>query len=267
MPVREAPEYAELDRRFDRAMQTSVEGADRLCVLFSGGVDSSLVALVASGLRPVVLETLAGPGARDAAAARTAAQLLGLPLQVHSVSREEILQWLAAAPPFLRSFAEPARSVQVALGLALASASCTRVLVGQGADELFGGYAHFRGLAAEPFRNRRRVDWDRLTGVDWPASRELASSVQKELKSPFLDPEFADLVLHLTLGPPDSEGLTKSFFRSWARHRGVPDEIALRPKLAFQYGSGVAKVTRDFERSTTPRLRLPRTDDRAGPSG
>jgi asparagine synthase (glutamine-hydrolysing) len=216
-------------------------------VLFSGGVDSALVAVAASAGAKVQLLTVGRAGSPDITAAESAAQLLRLPWSARVVEDAEIS---AAMQRYgLRSEPEPRRSVLVSFALAFGAEAPNPWLVGQGADELFGGYAHFRGLSEERFRERQTDDWRRLVELDWPATQALAHVQGRVLGAPFLDEPFAARARTLgTSVSADTAVLTKPALRAWAERRGVPRSIAERPKRAIQYGTGISATVRRLAR-------------------
>jgi asparagine synthase (glutamine-hydrolysing) len=240
---REAP-WRSLSERFDLALSRGVAGATSVTVLFSGGVDSTLVAHGVHGMVPTHLVTIGLEGSRDLRGASEAARLLGLPLRVVTLTLGDLAEAQGSVPLDWPALREPSRSVQLSLALALRAATDRRVLVGQGADELFGGYAHFRGLREAEGSVRRDRDWSQLQGTDWPRTRAISEALGKELRSPFLDEPFASFALGLTLPAVPEGGLTKPLLRDWAIYRGIPEAIAHRPKVALQYGSGVARALR-----------------------
>ncbi|MCI4327338.1 MAG: asparagine synthase C-terminal domain-containing protein [Thermoplasmata archaeon] len=233
--------------RLDGALETSLgdrpAADDPPTVLFSGGVDSSILALALARSGPLRLFSIGMEGSDDIVAARRAADLLRLNLTERRVTPEEVANsvkshGLAARP-------EPARSVLASLGVALATSPRGGPLVlGQGADELFGGYAHFRSLTPAAAERRRRDDWDRLLRVDWPATQAIAGTLGRTLFAPFVDARFATAAFAIPLPSVGPGDLTKPVLRAWARHRGVPAEVANRPKRAIQYGTGIASVVR-----------------------
>jgi len=247
-PEGEEERFAELDAHFEAAVGLALDSGEPVTLLYSGGVDSTLVALA---LRPrVTFDALVvgiGPG-RDPGRARAAAGLIGLAVREVRLDVSDVERALSEGGAAVGSLSEPARSVQVALGLAVAASRTPRVLTGQGADELFGGYAHFRGLEPLELEARRSEDIQRLVQVDWPLSRSIAARSGHDLQSPFLDGEFVRHALGLPLEPVGPQGLTKPLLRRWAVHRGVPEGIAVEPKHAMQYGSGVAGAVRRLVR-------------------
>jgi asparagine synthase (glutamine-hydrolysing) len=255
-PGTSAPEAVylqELDRRFESALADSISGAAAVTILFSGGLDSGVIAHSLRSALPVELLTISCVGGRDRLQATRAARAIGLTVRVVEFTDREVSDSLMRLNNRAGSLREPARSVQVALGMAMKAATHDRVLAGQGADELFGGYAHFRGLEGESLQERRRSDWERLVQRDWSLSEGLALDLGKELRSPYLDGSLSDWALARPLDPVDSVGLTKPLMRSWARSRGLPGIIVDQPKVALQYGSGVGRSLSRLDRSALAR--------------
>ncbi|HEV2429870.1 MAG TPA: asparagine synthase C-terminal domain-containing protein [Thermoplasmata archaeon] len=249
----DAMAFRRLDRAFASAVGRATEEATEGTVLLSGGVDSTLLAR--SLLDRLDLDAVAiGPdGGAELAAAASAAEWLGVRIRLVRIGAAEVSAVIDDRRLGLADLDEPQRSVQVALGLAFRGAERRVVFVGQGADELFGGYAHFRGLSAGGSEVRRRIDLDRLRSRDWPFTRTFAGRLGRELRAPFLDDEFVGEAIGLPIERTPPGELTKGLFRRWAIHRGIPRAIAERPKRAIQYGTRVA-------------LWLDRRDRRIGPS-
>lgn len=237
--------YPRLDERFERAVRSALTPSAPTTLLYSGGVDSTLVAHAAKSIAPVTLLTVGVDGSTDLREAESGAAWLGLPWRAVLVGPAEVREALAAHD--LRRRTEPARSVLVSLAVAFRACDSRRVLMGQGADELFGGYAHFRDLD-EPQRERRRQeDWTRLLDVDWPATLAIAESLGRDVRAPFLNPELAEEALALPVPSAIGGQPTKSTLRRWAGERGIPSWLADRPKRAMQYGSGIARLVRQAE--------------------
>jgi asparagine synthase (glutamine-hydrolysing) len=242
-----AETFLELDRAMASALAHLVPRDSPATVLYSGGVDSSLMAGALAPIARVRLLSIGVEGSSDLSAGRRGAELLGLPWTGASVTPAEVRA--VVARDGLAKVSEPGRSIFAALSLGIAATPAEApVFVGQGADELFGGYAHFRGLSETEAEGRRREDWDRLTAHDWPATLAMAHRLHRRLVAPFLDDRFSTVALSTPL-PRTAEGdLTKPVLRAWALHRGIPSEIANRPKRAIQYGSGIAALVRQVLR-------------------
>ncbi|WP_128478613.1 asparagine synthase C-terminal domain-containing protein [Halorussus pelagicus] len=220
---------------------------DDLAVAFSGGVDSAVVASAFDA----PLYVVGFPESHDIEAARRAARLMG---------REEELRVVELSPADVeRAVPEVARAtgrtnamdVQIALPLYLAAEQAAadgfeRLAVGQGADELFGGYAKVARAPEDP-----RVEAETVRG----AAREVIGSLPDQLERDVLAlraagvepvaPLLDDRVIRAALALPgellvDGRGERKKALRLAAREF-VPDAVAFREKKAVQYGSLVAR--------------------------
>jgi asparagine synthase (glutamine-hydrolysing) len=227
-----------------RAAGRAVAGAGSIVVLYSGGIDSSILAHCVRERSPRLF-VVGVPGAHDLHAARTGAGLLGLPLDALEVDRggvERVLERWAAE---IAGLGEPMRSVVVTEILAVEAAPPGLLLIGQGADELFHGYAHFQGLDPAAAERRASADLDRLLRLDWPRLEGVARRLGRSIRAPFLDPELRALVQGPDAGlAPGPDGLTKPLLRQAAEVLGVPEPLRTRRKKAMQYGSGVAALLR-----------------------
>lgn len=240
----EVPEIGsgeELLRHFHRAL-SGVEPVPT--VLFSGGLDSSMVAFCLGhlGHEPRLI-AVGTPGARDLESAASAGRLLG-----RAVETVELDPKALGAPAVGETSTEGAPHrrdpIRVAFAWATASAPPGAVVCGQGADELFGGYAHFGQLEAIQAEERRRLDLHRLLHTEWPWAWQTAARHGRRLRSPYLDWEFVHAALRIPTAEWYRPRERKHWLRSWAIAHGLPEELAHRPKRALQYGSGVERALR-----------------------
>lgn len=243
-PVRRiAPEVPDLTLA-DAVERAVALRADEGAVALSGGVDSSLVAALAA--RPCVAVGLAG--SHDLDRARRAAELIGLDLaevEVPPARVEEALRAVVAVIP------DPTNPVDASIGATLFFAAewagehgHRRLLAGQGADELFGGYARYREGGA----TRGLLDRD-FASLPAQAARDqaVAGLFGVTLSMPYLDCAVVRAARALPPGSLVADGLGKQPLRAVAAAR-IPAEIAAYPKKAMQYGSGVWREVRRLSR-------------------
>ncbi|UPW02336.1 asparagine synthase-related protein [Halorussus gelatinilyticus] len=229
------------------SVESGAAASGDLAVAFSGGVDSAVVASAFDA----PLYVVGFPESHDVAAARRAARLMGreADLRVFELSPADVER---AVPEVARATGRTnAMDVQIALPLYLAAERASRdgfdrLAVGQGADELFGGYAKVARAPEDP-----RVEAETVRG----AAREVVGTLPDQLERDVLAlraagvepvaPLLDDRVVRAALALPgeslvDSRGERKKAFRLAAREF-VPDGVAFREKKAVQYGSLVAR--------------------------
>lgn len=241
---------AGLNAALEDALHDLRSSTEPVGLLFSGGVDSSLLAWELR-LRPnVLLCTLGNEGAPDHRSGRDAAKHLGLPWQSLPVSKDAVHAARARFEEELGGVPPVSQTVLLSLSLAIAAAPPGQLVCGQGVDELFLGYAHYGGLTTSEAERRSHEDLERLLRTDWPRTHRIAEKAGKQILAPYLSRSFIDHALRIPIDVRLPRESTKGFFREWAVGRGLPPELAFRPKKALQYGSGVAALVRRWDRGS-----------------
>ncbi|MWV39676.1 asparagine synthetase B [Natrialba sp. INN-245] len=226
-----------------RSATDDVRSADLdVAVAFSGGVDSALVA----ELLDAPLYVVGFPDSHDVEAARTAADAMGRELTVVELEPADLER---AVPEIVRATGRTnAMDVQIALplyfvGECVAADGFDALAVGQGADELFGGYE-------KVVRLDHRVDAETTRGAVREQIRSLPDQLPRDvltIEATGLEPVaplLHDDVVEAALRLPDTlladEKTRKRGFRRVASQY-LPEEVATRDKKAVQYGSLVAR--------------------------
>ncbi|MCI4323354.1 MAG: asparagine synthase C-terminal domain-containing protein [Thermoplasmata archaeon] len=239
----------EIAERLRRATRDAVGAARPVTLLFSGGLDSSLIAWFARDLPGVELLTVGRPDSPDLQSGASAAVLLGAPWRGRTIDdemfRTAVDRWESSLGPL----PEPRRSVLWALGFAFLACGSSRALLGQGADELFGGYSHFEGLRPSAAVERSESDWRRLIEMDWPSTQGLAGEVGLTVSSPYLDGRVSGFVRSLPVASRGFGGARKALLQEVARVSGLPAALVERPKRAMQYGTRIARDLKRFSAS------------------
>jgi asparagine synthase (glutamine-hydrolysing) len=245
MATREQRRNAVLDLRDALSRTLSTIDQSGLAVAFSGGVDSALLA----SQFDVPLYTVGFPQSHDLVAAHSAAELLDAELRVVELDHAMLER---AVPEVAEATGrQNAMDVQIAVGVFLLAQQVhedgfDRIALGQGADELFGGYAKVARAPEDP-----RVEADTIRG----ARRELVGTLPTQLERDWLTitaaglepvtPLLHDRVVRSALELSGDHLVTESGERKWAfrlaAREWLPDQLAFREKKALQYGSLVAR--------------------------
>ncbi|WP_255170815.1 asparagine synthase-related protein [Natrononativus amylolyticus] len=243
-PEPEADRDAALEA-VDGAIRTAVDatrdGGD-VAVAFSGGVDSALV----GELLDAPLYVVGFPDSHDVEAARSAAEAMGRELTVVDLEPADLER---AAPAVARAIGRTnAMDVQIALPLYLVSEAVAadgfdRLAVGQGADELFGGYEKVVHLD-------HRVEADTVRGAVREQIRTLPEQLPRDVLAveaggvdpvaPLLHDAVVTAALRLPTALLADETRRKRALREVATEY-LPEPVAMREKKAVQYGSLVAR--------------------------
>ncbi|MCW2759406.1 MAG: hypothetical protein JWO46_3152 [Nocardioidaceae bacterium] len=222
-------------------------------VFLSGGLDSSLVAAILARLAapgaPVHSFAAGTAGSSDLAAARVVAEHLGLVHHERVYTDDDVV---AALPEVVRSIEsyEPSlvrSAVPNFLVSELAARDVKVVLTGEGADELFAGYHHFRVMDAEALRDALADGVDTLHHLNLQRCDRVTMAHGLEARVPFLSRDMLALAMRIPmewklLGEDGQEqaqekALLREAFAGW-----IPDEILWRRKEQFGDGSGTADV-------------------------
>jgi len=195
------------------------------------------------------LYTVGFPDSHDLEAARSAAAMLDRELRVVELDAGTLERLL----PSVVGATGRTNAMDVAIALPLCALAervradgYDRLALGQGADELFGGYAKVARAPTDP-----RVDAETVRGARQEMVETLPAQLERDvltLRSQSVEPVVPllhDRVIETALGLPGEYLVTDRGERKWAlrlaAREWLPDQIAFREKKALQYGSLVAR--------------------------
>ena len=217
------------------------ECREQITVAFSGGIDSTLVAFIAQKYCDVELIAVGIPNSHDLEAARTAAKLIGMEVRTIEVDENEMV---SEGIEMQKQVNLSGIEVEFMLPFWIAAKNTTSdiLMCGQGADELFGGYARFRKENAE--KNLSKEVKDLLKRIP-NREKEITDIFNLNLSCPYLAKEVIKEAEVFSIDERIGD-VGKVILRKLAIMFGLPNEIANRKKKAAQYGSGSQKAIKNI---------------------
>lgn len=249
-------DVAKIDKMLRLSLVTRVADLREVGVIFSGGLDSSYLALLLKEISENVplkikLYAVGVEGSKDVEAAIYASKFLNMDLEICTLTEEMIRE---ALPSVVNAIGDD-NLMKVGVGLTTyfatkmaAKDNINVAISGQGADELFGGYKRYlESFVNDTLNYDIREDISNMYHVNLERDDACSMLNSVEIRLPFLDKKLVELALNI----PDNkkivsmhDDMRKSILRKLAFEEGLDYEIAYRPKKAAQYGTGIDKVLR-----------------------
>ena len=229
----------QLAKEIARAVEKRVPGG-KFGLLLSGGVDSSLIALILKKLGADFVCYSAGTeNSRDVEEAREASKRLGLTLKfkIHGMAEAESVIRKAAriigTPDVVNA---GVAAVEVAAASLALKDGVRTLFGGLGSEEIFAGYQ--RHAEAEDVNSECWRGLMKMHGRDLVRDSKVASAMKVRFLAPYLDPDLIRAAMKIPGKYKIGKGQNKLILRETAAELGLPERFAFRKKIAAQYGSG-----------------------------
>jgi asparagine synthetase B (glutamine-hydrolysing) len=211
-------------------------------VMFSGGIDSTLIAFLLKKYKVDFTCYVAGfvqEGYKepdDIVFAKKIAKKYGFKIKVITKNLVEVEETLKK----LIKIIGERDVVKLSVGLPIyfaceAAKENNNIYSGLGSEELFAGYLRHKSSS--------NVNLECIKGLKLMYERDnyrdysIAKNFNLEVKVPFLDEELVKFALRIPSEFKIDDGIEKAILRKAAMKFGLDKEFSLRPKKAAQYGS------------------------------
>jgi asparagine synthase (glutamine-hydrolysing) len=213
-------------------------------MLFSGGIDTSILATILSKYVRIRGFTCAfkQANALDVKYAKLMAKRLNIEHYMNPFDEDQVFQVIPDVIKVLESFdpMEVRNSITITIGLKFAkSYGVTKLITGDGADELFAGYhMYYRHVGnKEKLSTMLKKMWEIMAFSSVP----LGKSLGIEVRAPFLDPEVQKFAMNMdpryNVQEERGEVWGKWILRK-AYEDVLPPEVRWRDKNPIEVGSG-----------------------------
>ncbi|PIT84817.1 hypothetical protein COU37_00985 [Candidatus Micrarchaeota archaeon CG10_big_fil_rev_8_21_14_0_10_45_29] len=237
----------ELTEILEKAVARSAENEKEVAIAFSGGLDSATIAKIGMQKFGAKLIAMGVEGSHDLAAAREAADELGLPLYEVVLDERKILQDYEVCYKMMPG---TLTDVELMVGAyecckKAQELGCKIILFGSGAEENFIGYQKYynRFSKGEDLQKILNKEIETLPSRDLKRTCAIAGHFGIKAAFPFMDKELvkevASVPVEKRMGTVE---MKKPLLRKIAKSLGVPKCAYERPKKAMQYGSDIHRI-------------------------
>lgn len=212
-------------------------------ILFSGGIDSSIITLICKKLNlNFTCYSIGLENSKDIEWAEKTALALKLKLKTLTFELDEAEKIIKRVIKILKQ----TDVINIGVGSVIYSGirlakkdSINTLFTGTGSDELFAGYSRFENI-----KNINKECWSSLNNLFKDIKRDflIAKEMKTDLLTPFVDEDVIKAAMQIPSEYKIKNNVRKYILREIALDLGLPREFAFRKKTAAQYGSGINKA-------------------------
>jgi len=240
--------------KFIENVRTLLEEITTQCdanwIAFSGGLDSSILAQIKKeqGLNAITIIAKDFLGT-DLQYSQIAAKHIDIPLELKYVNIDEMLSAIESTIKILKNFndIEIRNSIVPYLYLnTLKEKNVTKVITGDGADEIFAGY----NFLVKKDHTELKSELKRIKEIMHFTSQKIANELSISIQMPFVDENIIRSVEmlpdNLLINQKDGIKFGKWILRK-AFENDLPSNVIWREKTPMQDGSGTVSLTKLFD--------------------
>jgi len=235
-----------------KALESSIIAAlkpklkPQTAILFSGGIDSTLVAYLSKQRgHNLPCYSFGFPNSPDIEYARKIAKEYGFALKEHLISQEELKSAIPEAIKLLKTTDIIKISIGALMVIACKEAKKDNIktlLTGSGTEDTLAGYQkHSKALKNNTLAAELKQGLLTLYERDLSRDLTIAQHFGIELDSPYLDETYIKTAISINNKFKINQQHRKLILRELALDLGIREEFSFRKKVAAQYGSRILK--------------------------
>ena len=238
-----------LRNSIERAIKSRTKNIEKFGILFSGGVDSTLIAFLCKKYKlEFTCYTIGLENSQDIKYAILIAKKYNFDLKYKTLSLEEFEQITKETIKILNTNEIVWVSVGSVLYATAQLAIKDKIKIlfgGLGTEEIFAGYQrHDEAFQSNNFEVLHKECWSGLKKMwyrDLLRDAKIANKLQIELKTPYMDGDVIKTAMNIHPMYKLNKENKKIILREIAEEFGLEKEFAWRKKKAAQYGSNFVK--------------------------
>lgn len=224
-------------------------GHKKISIAFSGGLDSSIIAYLASKYTRPVLYCVGFKDSRDVGLSQKSAKALNLDLNIIYLDNLDLKKYLDKTIKILGTDDNLITDLNVPLFIILEELKKQKYknfLFGQGADTLFGGFARY--AYKEEFGEEMFFDIKNIYKTNLQYNFKVCDYFKINPLYPFLEKEVVEFAVKISPDLKIKNGVQKYILRE-AFRKCLSKSIIEQQKKSFQYGSGAHKALKKISKN------------------
>jgi len=216
------------------------------CVLVSGGIDSSILAVIAKKeFKKIKLVSAGTNECEDLKFSIKLANSIDEKLSIAEINEKNIFEAVKALKSMQISTYDIIMGITEFIAIKKAAElGCKRIMSGLGSDELFFGFNKHKHIEENKLEDYREEKLFYMPAFDLLRINSIAANFKVSILLPYLSDNFIDIAKSQV----KIEYNDKALLRLIGKEIGLNKELIERNKKAMQYGSGTVKMLRDLSK-------------------
>ena len=245
----------ELQKALVNAVKTDVANEKTVALLFSGGIDSTLIGkILVNNNIDVIAITVGTKNSEDVKVSQAIASQIFRKHIIINLTEDIVKKTV----PKVIEITGKKDAITVSVGSVIYLASkyasmlgLKTIVTGAGSDEIFCGYSSHEKAFEKGYKEVQKECELRLKGITKDIDRDtkICKNFGLTVKTPFLNEKVIEIGMKMDPKEKISKDKKKIVLRKMAKEMDLPKIIYERKKKAAQYGSGLQKILKKLSKN------------------